>query len=53
MEQQEQQPNEGVGIGSLAEIRMVFRAEGTPDKRRYNRPTTSNEVGIIMIGRTS
>jgi hypothetical protein len=50
MEQQEQQPNEGVGIGSLAEIRMVFRAEGTPDKRRYNRPTTSNEVDIIMIG---
>lgn len=32
------------------EIRMVFRAEGTPDPRRYNRPTRSTEVGILIIG---
>jgi hypothetical protein len=39
-----------IGIERMSEVKMVFRAEGTPDKRRYNRPTTSSEIGAIIIG---
>ncbi|KAG2203527.1 hypothetical protein INT46_011432 [Mucor plumbeus] len=39
-----------IGTERMSEVKMVFRAEGTPDKRRYNRPTTSFEIGVIIIG---
>lgn len=38
------------GIDNLEEIKMVFRAEGVPDRRRYNIPTNESEVGVIIIG---
>ncbi|KAG2209273.1 hypothetical protein INT47_005565 [Mucor saturninus] len=34
----------------VADVSMVFRAEGLPDPRRYNSPTTSTEVGILILG---
>ena len=38
------------GIESLENIKLVFRAEGVPDRRRYNRPTHGSEVTAIIIG---
>ena len=35
--------------GGLADISMVFRSEGTPDPRRYNTPTHSTEIGVLII----
>ena len=29
---------------------MVFRAENTPDQRRYNAPTTTTEIGVLIVG---
>ncbi|OBZ80971.1 hypothetical protein A0J61_10980 [Choanephora cucurbitarum] len=40
----EAQANE---IESLENIKLVFRAEGVPDRRRYNRPTHGSEVAAI------
>lgn len=37
----------------VADVTMVFRAEGLPDPRRYNSPTTSTEVGILILGSDS
>lgn len=34
----------------VADISMVFRAEGAPDLRRYNAPNTSTEVGVLILG---
>lgn len=42
--------SDGNGINNLDEIRMIFRAEGLPDKRRYNLPTGESEVGVIIVG---
>ena len=39
-----------IGIERMSEVKMVFRAEGAHDKRRYSRPTTSSEIGAIIIG---
>ena len=36
-------------ISSLENIRLVFRAEGVPDRRRYNRPTHGSEIAAIII----
>jgi hypothetical protein len=33
----------------IEDIRMVFRADGVPDPRRYNSPTGS-EIGILILG---
>lgn len=33
----------------IQDIRMIFRAEGTPDPRRYNSPTSS-EIGVLIVG---
>ena len=33
-----------------ADVSMVFQAEGVPDPRRYNAPTTSTEIGILILG---
>lgn len=38
------------GIASLENIKLVFRAEGVPDRRRYNRPTQESEIGVIIVG---
>jgi hypothetical protein len=38
------------GIDILDNVKLVFRAEGAPDKRRYNRPTTSTDVGAVIVG---
>ncbi|CEP09855.1 hypothetical protein [Parasitella parasitica] len=35
--------------GGLPDLRMIFRAEGTPDERRYNRPSAS-EIGVLIVG---
>lgn len=29
---------------------MIFRSENTPDRRRYNAPTHSTEIGVLIIG---
>ncbi|OBZ82176.1 hypothetical protein A0J61_09775 [Choanephora cucurbitarum] len=31
------------------DIRMIFRAENTPDSRRYNAPTAA-EIGVLIVG---
>lgn len=36
--------------GGLSDVSMVFRAENTPDPRRYNAPTTSTEIGVLIVG---
>jgi hypothetical protein len=36
--------------GQISDISMVFRAEGSPDPRRYNAPTTSTEIGVLIVG---
>jgi hypothetical protein len=28
---------------------MVFKSENTPDPRRYNAPTNSTEIGILIL----
>lgn len=38
------------GIASMENIKLIFRAEGLPDRRRYNRPTQESEIGVIIIG---
>ncbi|KAI7870207.1 hypothetical protein BDF14DRAFT_1775779, partial [Spinellus fusiger] len=35
---------------SVPDISMIFRSESVSDPRRYNRPTTSIEVGVLIIG---
>ena len=37
------------GIDSMNEIKMVFRAEGVPDRRRYNRPTNESEMVLLLL----
>ncbi|KAG2210393.1 hypothetical protein INT45_005489 [Circinella minor] len=34
--------------GELESVQMIIRAEGTPDARRYNRPTES-EIGVLIV----
>ncbi|OBZ86903.1 hypothetical protein A0J61_05048 [Choanephora cucurbitarum] len=41
------QPNE---IESLENIKLVFRAEGVPNRRRYHRPAHGFEVAAIIVG---
>ncbi|KAG2189700.1 hypothetical protein INT46_006321, partial [Mucor plumbeus] len=38
------------GTDSMEEIKMVFRAEGVPDRTRYNRPTNESEIDVIIVG---
>ena len=38
------------GIASLENLKLVFRAEGVPDRRRYNRPTGGSQVAAIIVG---
>lgn len=35
--------------GVIHDVRMVFRAESTPDPRRYNAPI-ADEIGVLIIG---
>ncbi|KAI9469861.1 MAG: hypothetical protein EXX96DRAFT_383393 [Benjaminiella poitrasii] len=35
---------------SVPNASMVFRAEGTPDQRRYNAPITTTEIGVLIVG---
>ncbi|KAI7863480.1 hypothetical protein BDF14DRAFT_1733906, partial [Spinellus fusiger] len=35
---------------SVPDISMIFCSEGVSDPRQYNRPTTSTEVGVLIIG---
>jgi hypothetical protein len=42
--------NNGGTIDALDSVRLVFRAEGAPDRRRYNAPTTSTDVGAVIVG---
>jgi hypothetical protein len=35
--------------GGLPDISMVFKSENTPDPRRYNAPTNSTEIGILIL----
>ncbi|CEP19617.1 hypothetical protein [Parasitella parasitica] len=41
---------ENVGINGLNEVRMVFRAERLPDRRRYNHPSSSSEISVLIVG---
>jgi hypothetical protein len=41
------------GIDSIEEIKMIFRAEGVPDRRRYNRPINESETGVIIAGKNA
>ncbi|KAG2191246.1 hypothetical protein INT47_012402 [Mucor saturninus] len=34
----------------VADVAMIFQAEGLPDPRRYNSPINSTEVGILILG---
>ncbi|CEP09460.1 hypothetical protein [Parasitella parasitica] len=34
--------------GGITDIRMIFRAEGTPDARRYNNPSVP-EIGVLIV----
>lgn len=34
----------------VADVAMIFQAEGVPDPRRYNSPINSTEVGILILG---
>lgn len=36
-----------------SDISMLFRSEGVPDPRRYNAPTNSTEIGILILGSSS
>ena len=38
------------GIALLENVKLVFRAEGVPDCRRYNRPTCGSRIAAIIIG---
>jgi hypothetical protein len=42
--------NNGDSIDGLDGVKLVFRAEGVPDRRRYNAPTTSTDVGAVIVG---
>ncbi|KAI7871459.1 hypothetical protein BDF14DRAFT_1761097, partial [Spinellus fusiger] len=35
---------------SVPDISMIFCSEGGSDPQQYNRPTTSTEVGVLIIG---
>ncbi|GAN01285.1 hypothetical protein MAM1_0006d00718 [Mucor ambiguus] len=45
-----EQLQENVRIQGHPNVKLIFRADGTPDRRRYNRPANSNEVSPIIIG---
>ncbi|OBZ81151.1 hypothetical protein A0J61_10801, partial [Choanephora cucurbitarum] len=36
--------------GGMTDLSMVFQSEGTPDSRRYNRPTSNTEIGVLTLG---
>ena len=43
--------NDGTeGIASLENLKLIFRAEEVPDRRRYNRPTGGSQVAAIIVG---
>ena len=42
--------NQTEGISSLENVKLVFRAEGVPDRRRYNRPTNGSQIAAIIVG---
>ncbi|KAI8640807.1 hypothetical protein BD408DRAFT_347217, partial [Parasitella parasitica] len=35
--------------GGIQNIRMIFRAESSPDARRYNAPS-ADEIGVLIVG---
>lgn len=35
--------------GGLPDVSMIFRSEDTPDPRRYNSPTHSTEIGVLIV----
>lgn len=36
--------------GGIRDLKLILKAEGTPDSRRYNGPTGSEQIGVLIVG---